>query len=1846
MTVAPASLIFTAGDWNQAKTVTVTALADADASDERATVAHAVTHTGGAAEYDGLAADDVTVTVADDESPALALPAGALRVGEGATAIWEVALATEPSGPVTVALASSDTGAATVEPASLAFTVEHWNVAQAVTVRGVDDADAGDESVTVTHTASGADYAAVSATRIVAIADDETAGVTVTAPDPLVFDEGASGTYEVVLDTPPSAGTVTVAAGSDHSAVWVNPSSLAFTAASWNTPQTVRVSAGEDDADAADERAAVAHTVTHTEGSAEYAGLDVDGVRVRVDDNDAPGLDIDWADDPDPLRVDEGATETYTVALHTRPAGTVTVALASSDTGAATVDPTSLSFTTGDWAPQTVTVTGVDDDDAGDEAVTVTHTASGADYEGKTKTLAVVVADDETAAVTVAGGPFTLDENGASETYTVVLDRPPSAGTVTVVVASSDPAVEVDRPSLRFTRASWSQAQTVTVTALDDDDAEGETATLTHTASHSGGSAEYDGLAGDDVTVTVTDDDTPALVLPAGPLGVDEGAAATYTVALRTQPAGTVTVTVVSDDTGAATVEPASLEFTTGNWDTPRTVTVIGVDDGDGSDESVTVTHTASGADYGAVSKTLAVAVADGDEPGVSVSPTSLALTEGGAGTNAATWTVVLDTLPSGGTVTGRARLVRHGRGDGGQDFARLHGGELERRANGDGDRGRGRRRDGRAGEGVAHGDAHRGLCGVRRARGGRRDGHRRRRREPGAGGDGAGRPAGGRRGGAAAAFTVALRTQPSGTVTVTVASSDTGAATVSPASLAFTTGDWDTPRTVTVTGAGDADAGDETVTLTLRASGADYAAVSATLIVAVADDDPLAVTVSPESLALDEDRARIWRATYTVVLATEPSGGTVRVAVASNDTGAATAAPAALIFTAASWDTAKTVTVTAAEDADASDETVAVSHTVTHTGGAAEYDGLDVADVTVTVDDAQSPGLVLPAGPLGVDENGTQTYTVALRTQPTGPVTVAVASSDTGAATVEPASLEFTAASWNVAQTVTVTGVDDGDGADESVTLTHTASGADYDGVEETLAVAVTDDDEPGVTVTGGPFTLTENGAAGIYTVVLATLPSAGTVTVTVASDDAAVTVDPTSLAFTASDWNVAQALTVTAVDDANATGETATLAHTAAHTGGAAEYAGLAGRTVRITVDDDDAPGLALVWTGDPDPLAVTEGGAATTYTVALHTQPSGPVTVAVASSDTGAATVDTSSLTFTTGNWDTPQIVTVTGAVDDDAGAESVTLTHTASGADYGAVSKTLAVAVADDDTAAVTVTGGPFTLDEGASATYTVVLATLPSAGTVTVAVASSDPAVTVDKTSLAFTASDWNVAKTVTVEALDDDDASDETATLTHTASHSGGAGEYDGLAGADVAVTVTDDDTPALVVTAPSDPLGVDEGAAATYTVRLGTEPSGPVTVAVASDDPGAATVDPTSLSFTAGNWDTPVTVTVAGAGDDDAGDESATLTHTASGADYEGETATLIVAVTDDDEPGVTVAGGPFTLTENGAAGTYTVVLATLPSAGTVTVTVASDDAAVTVDPTSLAFTASDWNVAQALTVTAVDDANATGETATLTHTAAHTGGAAEYAGLAGRTVRITVDDDDAPGLALVWTGDPDPLAVTEGGATATYTVALHTQPSGPVTVALASSDTGAATVDPTSLSFTTGNWSTAQTVTVTGAGDDDAGDETVTLTHTASGADYGAVSKTLAVAVADDDTAAVTVSPESLALKEDRAGTWRATYTVVLATEPSAGTVRVAVASDDTGAVTVAPAALTFTASNWDTAKTVTVTARRGRGRDRRDRDGVAHGGRTPAARSTPGSTWPTSRSPSTTPRARGWW
>src|SRR5438093_95821 len=192
---------------------------------------------------------------------------------------------------------------------------------------------------------------------------------------------------------------------------------------------------------------------------------------------------------------------------------------------------------------------------------------------------------------------------------------------------------------------------------------------------------------------------------------------------------------------------------------------------------------------------------------------------------------------------------------------------------------------------------------------------------------------------------------------------------------------------------------------------------------------------------------------------------------------------------------------------------------------------------------------------------------------------------------------------------------------------------------------------------------------------------------------------------------------------------------------------------------------------------------------------------------------------------------------------------------------------------------------------------------------------------------------------------------------------------------------------------------------------------------------------------------------------------------------------------------------------------------------------------------------------------------------------------------------VGVTNTDDDTAAFAVATTSG---LTTTESGGTATFTVVLRTQPIANVTIGLSSSDLTEGTVAPASVTFTSGNWSTAQTVTVTGA--DDFGVDgsvaytIVTAAATSTDGIYNGMDPSdVGVTNTDDDLPGITVTPTSGLATTGRAGDL--TFTVVLRTQPTAS-VTIGLSSSDPSEGTVAPASLTFTSGNWSTAQTVTVT------------------------------------------------
>lgn len=148
-----------------------------------------------------------------------------------------------------------------------------------------------------------------------------------------------------------------------------------------------------------------------------------------------------------------------------------------------------------------------------------------------------------------------------------------------------------------------------------------------------------------------------------------------------------------------------------------------------------------------------------------------------------------------------------------------------------------------------------------------------------------------------------------------------------------------------------------------------------------------------------------------------------------------------------------------------------------------------------------------------------------------------------------------------------------------------------------------------------------------------------------------------------------------------------------------------------------------------------------------------------------------------------------------------------------------------------------------------------------------------------------------------------------------------------------------------------------------------------------------------------------------------------------------------------------------------------------------------------------SQSFTATNDGQFRMYTVNLSTNANWTGQISRLRFDPIPSGVASDYVEVLGIT-------STAPGVAITQSGGS--TAVTEAGTTDTYTVVLTGEPAANTTIT--PSPNSQLTVSPASLTFTSSNWSTPQTVTVTAVNDAVAeGTHSGTVTHAAVSTDPG---------------------------------------------------------------------------------------------------------------------------------------
>jgi hypothetical protein len=1067
---------------------------------------------------------------------------------------------------------------------------------------------------------------------------------------------------------------------------------------------------------------------------------------------------------------------------------------------------------------------------------------------------------------------------------------------------------------------------------------------------------------------------------------------------------------------------------------------------------------------------------------------------------------------------------------------------------------------------------------------------------------------------GAMTTFGIALNSPPSKDVTIALSSSNEAEGIVTPAAVTFTDLNWMAPQVITITGVNDdrVDGNQPYLIVTSEAQSEDAGygglEVPDAEVINIDNDTP-GLTVTP-TVAVTSETGEA--ATFSVNLNSKPAGQ-VLLDVSSSRPEEGVVSPATLVFTEQNWEAPQVVTVTGVDDEIADGmQTYTVHVTPNAASEDPGYAALLESDVSLSNTDDDSAGITLMAQPgLTTSElGGSATFTLVLNSQPTADVRIGLTSNDTSEGTVTPAQLVFTPENYNAPQVVTIKGVDDprADGNQPYRIITEPAVSDDpgYSAMNApNLEVTNIDDDSPGIVVVPSAnetLVTTEGGGTATFTVVLTSEPIAD-VNIAVASSNVQEgTVSTSNLRFTASNWAAPQTVTVRGVNDDVDDGGQIYRVSLSAATSDDLNYRGRDPLDVTVRNTDNDSAGITLTPTTG---LTTSEAGGEATFQIVLNSKPTASVSIGLSSSRTAEGTVSPATVSFTTTNWAAPQTVTITGVDDDvaDGGQVYRIVTTAATSADpeySGWDPPDPTVSNTDNDSAGVTVTPtvGLTTTEAGATATFSIVLNSQPTADVV-IPLRSSKPAEgTPSPSSVTFTSANWSAPRIITLTGVNDDAADGAQPYTIFTDPAMSSDAKYDTWDPPDVTASNTDNDSAGITVSAVSGNTS-EMGGTASFTVVLNSEPYAAVGIAVSSSATREGTVSPSTLTFTAQNWSAPQKVTVAGVDDaiaDGSQPYSVVIAAATSGdpAYNELDARDVDLNNVDDDSAGVTVSEARGNTREDGTSTTFTIVLNSEPTADVTIPLSSSNGNEGTIAISAVSFTSDDWSSPKTVTVTGVDDDVADGNQPYSIVLGVATSDDEGYAGLNATDVDLTNVDNDSAGISVNATmGETD-----ESGDTMTFKVVLDSKPKASVSIPVSSSDTDEGTVSPSSLTFTTDNWNSAQTVTVTGVNDDffdGAQPYTVLLGITnSSDAAYDELNPPdVSMSNVDNDSAGIDISPAAGSTSESGTNT---TFTIVLNSQPTAN-VTIPLSSNDSTEGTLSVTSVTFTTNDWDEAKTVTV-------------------------------------------------
>ena len=247
LTISSKQLIFTPSNWNINQSVIFTAIDDNIASGDLSfniKIKPSSTDTL----YNNISENIIPITIKDDDLAGIIYDSTSVTLDEGQSITRTFRLKSQPTSNVTLNISSNNGSRLSISKPSLTFTASNWNIDQSVTFTAIDNSiDDGDATVSVTikSTSTDINYNNLSSGFAIAVKDNDTSGI-ITDTTQATINEGQYITRTFKLKSQPTSNVILNISSNNNSRLSITPQSLTFTPSNWNTTQSVRFTAIDD----------------------------------------------------------------------------------------------------------------------------------------------------------------------------------------------------------------------------------------------------------------------------------------------------------------------------------------------------------------------------------------------------------------------------------------------------------------------------------------------------------------------------------------------------------------------------------------------------------------------------------------------------------------------------------------------------------------------------------------------------------------------------------------------------------------------------------------------------------------------------------------------------------------------------------------------------------------------------------------------------------------------------------------------------------------------------------------------------------------------------------------------------------------------------------------------------------------------------------------------------------------------------------------------------------------------------------------------------------------------------------------------------------------------------------------------------------------------------------------------------------------------------------------------------------------------------------------------------------------------------------------------------------------